>query len=93
MRPQSLNPARLTELFRKEFELCRVKPGETIVVLGDLGARQEYVASSFAAARELGANIYEMCVSDSPKWTSVGVATVGACKGAVEALKAADMLV
>lgn len=93
MRPQTLNPARLTELFRRQFELCRVKPGETLVVLSDLGARTEYAASSFAAARELGANIYEMRVSESPKWTSVGVATVGECRGAVEALKAADMLV
>jgi 2,5-dihydroxypyridine 5,6-dioxygenase len=93
MRPQSLNPARLTELFRKEFELCRVKEGETLVVLSDINARREYVASSFAAARELGANIYEMCVSESPKWTQSGVSTVGACKGAVDALKCADMLV
>ena len=93
MRPQSLNPARLTELFRKQFQLCRVSRGETLVVLSDLGARREYTAAAFAAARELGASIYEMCVSDAPKWTSVGVPTVGACKGAVDALKAADMLV
>jgi 2,5-dihydroxypyridine 5,6-dioxygenase len=93
MRAQSLNPGRLTELFRHQFTLCRVRKGETLVVLSDLGARREYVASAFAASRELGADIYEMCVSSSPKWTSVGAATVGACKGAVEALKAADMLV
>ncbi|MDE0382893.1 MAG: hypothetical protein OXI22_03335, partial [Defluviicoccus sp.] len=35
----------------------------------------------------------EMCVNAVPSWTSVGVATVGACKGTLEALKAADMLV
>ena len=93
MRPQSLNPARLTELFRKEFELCRVAKGETLVVLSDLGARREYTAAAFAAARELGADAYEMCVSESPTWTKVGVPTVGSCKGAVDALKAADMLV
>ena len=34
-------------------------------------------APELAAARELGADIYEMCVSDSPKWTNVGVPTVG----------------
>ncbi|MDE0059725.1 MAG: hypothetical protein OXP07_16525, partial [Defluviicoccus sp.] len=33
------------------------------------------------------------CVNAVPSWTSVGVATVGACKGTLEALKAADMLV
>ena len=93
MRPQALNPARLAELFRKQFQLCRVASGETLVVLSDLGARREYTAAAFAAARELGASIYEMCVSDAPKWTSVGVPTVGSCKGAVDALKVSDMLV
>jgi 2,5-dihydroxypyridine 5,6-dioxygenase len=93
MRPQTLNPGRLTELFRKQFELCRVKSGESLTVLSDLSTRREYVQSAFAAARELGANIYEMCVSETPTWTTVGVPTVGPCKGAVEALMAADMLV
>ena len=41
MRAQSLNPARLTELFRHQFTLCRVHKGETLVVLSDLGARRE----------------------------------------------------
>lgn len=93
MRVQELNPARLTELFRKQFELCNVKEGETIALLSDLNSRREYVASSFAAATELGANAYEMCVNAVPSWTKVGVGTVGECKGTLEALKAADMLV
>ncbi|MGH7140639.1 MAG: hypothetical protein ACREHD_33315, partial [Pirellulales bacterium] len=93
MRPQSLNPWRLPELFRKEFELCRVTRGETLVVLSDFDSRREYVGAAFAAARELGADVYEMCSSISPKWTNVGLPTVGQCKGAVDALKAADMLV
>jgi 2,5-dihydroxypyridine 5,6-dioxygenase len=93
VRPQSLNPARLAELFRKEFALCRVKEGETLVVLSDLGSRVQYTEAAFAAARELGANIYEMRVAESPRWTHVGVPTVGAAKGSVAALKAADMIV
>lgn len=93
MRPQSLNPHKLAHLFRKEFELCNVKPGETIALLSDYAARREYVGASFAAAEMLGANVYEMCVNAVPSWTKVGVETVGACKGTVEALKAADLLV
>ena len=93
MRPQVLNPARLASLFRAEFELCNVRPGETIALLTDLAARREYVAASFAAAQALGADVYEMCVNSVPSWDRVGVATVGRCKGSVEALKAADMLV
>jgi 2,5-dihydroxypyridine 5,6-dioxygenase len=93
MRPQVLNPAKLAALFRAEFELCNVRPGETIALLTDLASRRDYVAASFAAAEALGADVYEMCVSAVPSWDRVGVATVGKCKGTVEALKAADLLV
>ncbi len=93
MRPQVLNPAKLQSLFRAELELCNVRRDETIALLTDLASRREYVAASFAAAEALGADIYELCVNSVPSWDRVGVATVGKCKGTVEALKAADMLV
>ena len=93
MRVQTLNPAKMASMFRREFELCRVQPGETIAVLSDLAARREYVSAAFAAAEGLDADIYEMCVNSIPSWTKVGVETVGACKGTVEALAAADLLV
>ncbi len=93
MRVQSLNPARLPTLFRKEFELCNVRSGETIALLSDLATRRSYVEAAFSAAQDLGADTYEMCVNAVPSWTRVGVATIGACKGTLEALSAADMLV
>ncbi len=93
MRVQASNPAKMAMLFRREFELCRIQSGETIALLSDLGARREYVSAAFAAAEDLGADIYEMCVNSIPSWTKVGVETVGACKGTVEALAAADLLV
>src|SRR5258707_13596395 len=34
-----------------------------------------------------------MCVNAMPSWTKVGVETVGRCKGTLDAIKAADMLV
>src|SRR3546814_1450671 len=34
-----------------------------------------------------------MCVNSIPSWTKVGVATVGRCKGTIDAIAAADMLV
>jgi 2,5-dihydroxypyridine 5,6-dioxygenase len=92
LRPQELNPAKLAMLFKKQFELCNVKRGETVAVVSDLGTRREYVAAAFAAGEELGADIYEMCVNLVPGWTKVGVPTVGQCKGTLEALKAADMI-
>ena len=52
---EALNHAKLAMLFRREFELCNVKKGETIVLLSDLGARRDYVSAAFAAAEDLGA--------------------------------------
>src|SRR5215470_4409149 len=91
--PQEINPARLALLFRKEFELCNVQKGETVVLLSDLQSRADYVQAAFAACAELGADAYEMRVNSSPSWVKVGVETIGACKGTLEALKAADFLV
>jgi 2,5-dihydroxypyridine 5,6-dioxygenase len=93
MRPQELNPAKLGQLYRREFELCKVKRGETIAVVSDLGTRREYVQACFAAADELGADIYELCVNSMPSWTKVGVPTIGQCKGTLEALMQVDMIV
>ena len=90
---EAINHAKLAMLFRQEFQLCNVQKGETIVLLSDLGARRDYVSAAFAAAEDLGADAYEMCVNAMPSWTKVGVETVGRCKGTLEAIKSADMLV
>ena len=91
-RTQELNPARLPALFRQQFELCRMAKGETVAIVSDLTTRQEYVEAAFVAAEELGADIYEIVVSATPSWTKVGVPTIGRCKGTLEALCAADMV-
>jgi len=93
IRVQELNPGKLTGLYKREFELCEVKRGETIAVVSDLGTRREYIHAAFAAAEELGADIYEMCVNSIPSWTKVGVPTIGQCKGTLEAVCAADLIV
>src|SRR5258708_15518490 len=90
---EALNHAKLAMLFRKEFELCNGRKGETIVLLSDLGARRAYFSAAFAAAEEFGADAYEMCVIALPAGTNVGVDTVGPCHGTLEAIEAADMLV
>jgi 2,5-dihydroxypyridine 5,6-dioxygenase len=93
VQPQELNPAKLAMLYKRQFELCRVRQGETLLCVSDLGTRREYIEASFAAADALGADIYEMCVNSMPSWTKVGVPTVGKCKGTLEAAKRADMIV
>ncbi len=85
LRGVEVNPAKLAMLFKKQFQLCKVKPGETIAIVSDLGTRREYIQAAFAAADEIGADIYEMCVNQIPGWTKVGVPTIGKCKGSLEA--------
>jgi 2,5-dihydroxypyridine 5,6-dioxygenase len=92
-RSQEMNPGKMPKLFKKQFELCKVKPGETIACVTDLGTRREYLQSAFAAADELGADIFELCVNMIPGWTKVGVPTIGRCKGTLEALSQVDMIV
>ena len=38
-RTAEMNPGKLPALFKKQFELCKVKPGETIAIVSDLGTR------------------------------------------------------
>jgi len=92
-RSREINPARLGMLFHKEFSMSRVRAGETVMLVSDLSTRREYVEAAFAAAEELGADAYEMCVNSVPSWTKVGVATIGKCKGTLEAARAADLMV
>src|SRR4029077_14999109 len=91
-RTTEVNPAKMAMLYKRELELCKVKSGDTIALVSDLGTRREYIQATFAAADELGLDAYEMCVNAIPGWTSVGVPTIGKCKGTLEALSAADMI-
>ena len=93
MRPLEINPAELAMLFVRDFRLCAVRPGETICMITDLNSPRAYVAAAYAAADELGADIYEMGTNTLSSWVKVGVETVGKAKGTLDALRAADMLV
>ena len=93
MKPAEINLATLSTLFRKEFQLCNVTKGETIAIVSDLNSRRDYVQAAFAAATELEADIYEMCVNTWPSWTKIGIETIGKNKGTLEALCKADLIV
>ncbi len=92
-RSQEMNPGKMTGLFRSQLGLCQLKRGETVAIVSDLGTRREFIECAFAAAEELGADVYELCVNLIPGWTKVGVPTIGRCKGTLEALKAADLII
>src|SRR5258708_12924125 len=86
VRTPELNPAKLATLFRKQFQLCKVGPGQTVAIVSDLGTRREYIQAAFAAADEMDFDIYEMCVNMIPGWTKVGVPTIGKSKGTLHPL-------
>ena len=92
-RAQEINPAKLAQLYRRQLELCKVQKGETLALVSDLATRREYIQAAFAAADDLGADAYELCVNSLPSWTKVGVPTIGKCKGTLEAVRAADLVV
>ncbi len=47
----------LVRLFVREFELCKVAPGEHVIVLSEPSSRSDYVAAAFGAAQQLGARV------------------------------------
>src|SRR4051812_20268095 len=73
IRASEVNPAKLGVLYKRQLAMSRVAAGETVALVTDLATRRDYVAAAFAAADELGADIYELCVNSIPSWTRVGV--------------------
>ncbi|MBN9427720.1 MAG: hypothetical protein J0H09_14545 [Burkholderiales bacterium] len=92
MSKQLINPARVPGLFRRQFELCCVRAGETVVLLTDGSTPRDYVQAAQVAAEDLGASVYELGISSSPAWLHIGVDVLGQAKGLMEALCAADLI-
>jgi 2,5-dihydroxypyridine 5,6-dioxygenase len=95
-----ISPTSFADLCRSELELCRVRPGETLVVLSQGYERQEYVDAFLAAGQQLGATALHLRLPYSSSATAgeVGVWTVGQTplrgnQPALEILKQADIVV
>src|SRR4029079_8079642 len=84
------------ELCRQQLELSAVHEGETVAVLSRGGERPEYADAFLWAAQQLGAATYHMRLpapgSAKGAW-AVGDSGLAENPLAVEALKAADMVV
>jgi 2,5-dihydroxypyridine 5,6-dioxygenase len=87
----TINTARLTSIFRRQYELCAVKPGETIAFLTDHRADREIVRSGLAAAAEMGNAAFEICVGEGPSEQYVGANPLEA-PGLIEAVKHVDLV-
>lgn len=53
----------LTELFKRQYALCKLQPTETVAVISELGQKQEYVDAAVAAARSIGAGALVLTAS------------------------------
>jgi len=87
-----INPAELPELFRKQFELCNVKEGETVVLLSDHNTDREMIQAGFAGAQALGADAFEVGLPKPLDLKKVGHETPGGADGLIAALKSASLL-
>lgn len=88
----------LTNLFQTEFERCRVKPTESVVVLSSDKSRPEYVASALQAMQNIGAQVMQLHVPApnrlrDGRGPAVGLTPISGNRPAIEALKNADFVV
>jgi 2,5-dihydroxypyridine 5,6-dioxygenase len=91
--------AELVPLFRRMFELCKLKSTESLVILMEPEANQDYAAAAYGAARELGADTLTVMVPSAPpeqvpviRTGNVSSAVLKNSKLAVGTLKNADMV-
>jgi 2,5-dihydroxypyridine 5,6-dioxygenase len=95
-----MDPSRLVSLFRREFELCKIRRGELAAILSDAGSKREYVDVSAAALDDLGARVFHVSVLSRPSLARTscqgevtGVETMEGMAPVVGALKAVDFIV
>ena len=68
----------LTALFRANFELCEVGPGQTVVVLSEGDILPDYRAASLSALSALGADVVDLnLASEDAKDASHRIANLG----------------
>jgi len=86
-------------LFRKELELCGVTEGTKVTVLSEVGRSEDYVTASMLAARNLGAQVFNLSLlpttglSPEEKTGNVGVTALAGNQTAIDALKSADLVI
>ena len=87
---------KLVGLFQYEFERCKVRKGETAIVLTGDHSPAAYARAALQAIRNLGADCFQMHMpppGDGPDGYVVGKTAVTGQRLAVETLKQADFVV
>lgn len=90
---------RFQELCRRELELCKVKAGETVIVLSQGSDRMDYADAFVSAARSLGAESFNLrlgniaSVLNGAAVSEVGINPLANNPAALESLKQADLVI
>ena len=83
--------ASMVELFRRELELCRVTPEETVAVLSDGETRSVYAQAFLMAAQQIGATAFQVTVPRPPQHGgfagNFGKTPIAGNRPVIEALK------
>lgn len=91
-----MNPVAMTEMFRRQLELCAVHDGETVAILSQGHERLDYADAVMSATQDLGASTFHVRLpeptSNSGAWV-VGDSVLAKSREAVDALKAADLVI
>lgn len=81
------------DLFRKELELCKVKPGERVGILSEDLIRRDYALAFAAAAEDLGADTLHVNIRKRPgSFFGPGNSLRGQ-QAAIDALKNVDLVI
>lgn len=85
----------MVELFRKELELCKLQPTETMAVLTSGDVRADYAKAFLTAASQIGANAFELKLPPANRGNegSFGITPLTDNRVAVECLKKADLVI
>ena len=83
--------AQLVAAFKKQLELCALKPGETVVLLTDRDTDREQVTAGLVAAAEFGNPVYEIHVDLNMNTPFVGLNPLNE-KSVLAALRNADLI-
>jgi 2,5-dihydroxypyridine 5,6-dioxygenase len=86
------NSCQLVTPFKRQFELCALAPGESVVFLTDRDTDREQVAAGMLAAAEMGNSVYEIRIDRHMNVPFIGINPLQD-KGVLAALTKADLVV
>jgi len=83
----------MVALFKRELELCKVRPGERLGIVSEDRIRLDFAEAFLAAADELGADAVHVNVKKRPGSSFGAGNSLHGHAGAIEALKNSDIVI